>query len=238
MLSEHYDHLFPHDPAVSRFIDTHIAPVEKRETALDIGCGTGSLSFDLARHFPDVTGIDLDSRMVEKAKIRAQLMESSCRFLALDMLRIEEAFPDKQFDCITCFGNTLVHLDGLEPMVQFLTSVKRLLAQGGIFLCQIIHFDHILDHKISSLPILETEEIRFSRTYIPDQPGNKIGFRTELEEKKSGMRQKNDILLYPLRKKEIQEIAVKAGLKIVEFYGSFSSKKIAENDLVLIFEAR
>jgi SAM-dependent methyltransferase len=237
MLSEHYDLLFPHDPALSRFVEEQIRTLPNRQAALDIGCGTGSLTFDLGRHFSHVTGIDLDTHMVEKAKARARQIGSSCEFLSLDMLRIEEAFPNHQFDCITCFGNALAHLDSPKTMLRFFTSVKKKLAQGGIFLCQIIHFDHILDHRITTLPLLETDEIRFFRTYIPDPGNNRIGFRTELQEKKSGMTQKNEILLYPLRKREIRELTEQAGLIVTDYFGSFSGKKLEENDLVLIFKA-
>jgi cyclopropane fatty-acyl-phospholipid synthase-like methyltransferase len=53
--------------------------------ALDIGCGTGSYSLYLARKGFDVTGVDVSSSAIERAKEKAAQSGLPVRFLAADM---------------------------------------------------------------------------------------------------------------------------------------------------------
>lgn len=56
--------------------------------AVDIGCAVGGASFELARSFPHVLGIDYSQHFVNAANVRAQLL-----FLSLP-------FPEKQFPAL------------------------------------------------------------------------------------------------------------------------------------------
>lgn len=67
---------------------------------LDIGCGTGSLSVLLSRLGHDVTGIDLSSAMVDKAKQKAEATQQQITFMVMDASHPQ--FADKTFDVIVC----------------------------------------------------------------------------------------------------------------------------------------
>lgn len=43
------------------------------QTAMDLGCAVGGASFELARAFPHVLGIDYSHAFVDAAKVRTQL---------------------------------------------------------------------------------------------------------------------------------------------------------------------
>ena len=85
---------------------------KKQETkVLDIACGTGDLSFGLARHGFLVTGADISSGMLEIAKSKANL-----------------PFPDNSFDAATIsFG-----IRNFDKREACLKEIKRVLAPGGV----------------------------------------------------------------------------------------------------------
>jgi SAM-dependent methyltransferase len=68
---------------------------------LDVGCGPGKLSIRLARdHGLDVTGLDLDPAMIDRARANAGRAAAAARpsFLVGDVASM--AFPDGSFDAV------------------------------------------------------------------------------------------------------------------------------------------
>jgi len=85
------------------------AGVEPRATALDIGCGVGRWSIQLAREGYRVTGVDLSSSMIARARERAAALDADCEFARADAVRFELG---QRFDLILCV-TVLQHI--LDP---------------------------------------------------------------------------------------------------------------------------
>lgn len=73
---------------------------ERTASVLDVGCGTGSLSLVLAGLGHRVTGIDLSTAMLAKA--RAKAIESGQRIALHCMDAAAPGFPPESFDAIVC----------------------------------------------------------------------------------------------------------------------------------------
>jgi ubiquinone/menaquinone biosynthesis C-methylase UbiE len=100
---------------------------------LEEGCGPGRLSILLARrHGLDVTGLDLDPAMVERARANAaRSAEEHGRepsFLVGDLASL--AFPDRSFDLVV---STLSMHHWADPMAG-LSEIGRVLRPGGLAL--------------------------------------------------------------------------------------------------------
>ena len=63
--SHYYNLIFPEDPKIKDFIKAYAKPYQQ---ALDLGCGTGRLTYQIHENKMDVKGIDLDESMIEVAK--------------------------------------------------------------------------------------------------------------------------------------------------------------------------
>lgn len=231
-IASHYEQIFPLNRAQLDFVKTSFEDTSKL-TALDIGCGTGSLSFELAELFSKVTAIDLDEAMLEKAIERN---DRGIHFQKLNMLAIEKEYRQNTFDAIICFGNTLVHLDGHKQVLDFFKHARNVLKKNGKLLIQIINYDRIIDQQINGLPTIENNRVKFVRNYFYHPIQNKIDFETILTLKETGETIKNNIQLFPVRKNEIIEQLTDAGFKQFDFYGNFKKDDLTKDSQPLIVE--
>jgi glycine/sarcosine N-methyltransferase len=233
-IAEWYDFIFPADPVHVRFIGGRFKPPEGK--ILDIGCGTGSLAVALGREGYDVTGIDLDSEMVRLARIKAEGL-AGVRFSAGDMLDLVRPFGPDVFGCVVCFGNTLVHLNSMKDISSFLVQARTILKEGGRLMLQILNYDHVLDHGVRRLPLIENERIKFERAYALDETSGFLKFRTALTVNDAERIIENEVALLPVRKTELDVVMHEAGFRDLEWYGDFSGNPLKETGLPLICTA-
>lgn len=102
-------------------------------TALEYGCGSGILSFQLAQLFRSVTARDLSIKMLERAKCRAVKRGLSIQFTEGNILQIDE--QEKSFDYV--FVSFALHLFPPEKVKEILSKLC-LVARKGVI---------IIDHK-------------------------------------------------------------------------------------------
>lgn len=231
-ISTYYEHIFPLNPVQLEFVKNCFRDLSKL-SALDIGCGTGSLTFELAKSFQSVTAIDLDEEMLKKALKKKQ---SNIRYQKLNMLEIDHEFGKNSLDAVICFGNTIVHLKNADQVEHFFKQVKNVLRKEGKFLFQIINYDRIIDQEVKGLPTIENDAINFLRNYNYHPQKNIIDFETILTIKSSGKEIKNTIPLYPLRKSEIESFLNSAGFSEIHFYGNFKKDSLSKKSIPLVVE--
>ena len=100
---------------------------------LEVGCGPGHLSILLARrHGLDVTGLDLDPAMVERARANAarsaQQHGREPSFLVGDVASL--AFPDRSFDLVV----STLSMHHWADATAGLSEIGRVLRPGGLAL--------------------------------------------------------------------------------------------------------
>ncbi len=234
-----YDSIFPLSHEQIDFVRSMVSTSQDNPACLlDMGCGTGSLSIALAEKGYSVTGIDSDPKMINKAKSKAAEKKAKPEFLVEDMLSIHNRFPKNHFDCIICFGNTLVHLRGTQEIEKVLDQAASLLKQEGLLLLQIINYDRIVQRYDQGLSIdlsdIENDVIRFRRTYLWDAESGKIDFTSVLTDKGTGREFRNSVLLYPLRKRELEQILETSGFGGHRFWGSFTKTPLTHDSVPMI----
>jgi SAM-dependent methyltransferase len=102
------------------------ARLARRRRVLDIGCGAGYGSFELAQSASSVTGLDVSPEAVALA--RGSYAAPNLHFFAASATRIP--FPDASFGLITCF-EVIEHIHDWQLL---LNEAHRLLAPGGQFI--------------------------------------------------------------------------------------------------------
>jgi len=230
-ISKHYDYIFPYSPTQVKLVK-HILPTIGTRI-LDIGCGTGSLSRGLANAGYIVEAIDYDEKMVEQARNKY----NSIHFQQMNMLDIDKYYKASDFDSIVTFGNTLVHLLKNEEIENFLASAYKILKKDGLLAIQILNYQNVVENEISSLPLIENEEIKFERNYT-FRTDNLINFTTRLTVKKDNQTIDNTILLNPIYHNTLKELIQKAGFYDINTYGNFKMEELKENSIPLIIVGR
>lgn len=102
------------------------ARLARRRRVLDIGCGAGYGSSELAHAAALVTGLDLSPEAVALA--RSSYAAANLQFLAASATSIP--FSSASFDLITCF-EVIEHIHDWQLL---LDEARRLLAPGGQFI--------------------------------------------------------------------------------------------------------
>lgn len=232
-ISKYYNDIFPLNKAQISFVTSYLNQGDSVGSMLDIGCGTGGLPIGLHNYFDMLVGIDTNEEMLKLARDKAS--GKNIDFANMDMLEIDTKFPCNAFDIVLCFGNTVVHLQSIEDVELFFNKVATILVEGGKFLFQIINYDNVLDNKLSGLPTIENDRIKFERKYILDE-NNMIDFSTILTIKDTGEEIISSVLLFPIRKLQVEQTLKNAGFKTIRSYSSFTKKEYSRDSLPLIFE--
>jgi glycine/sarcosine N-methyltransferase len=235
-ISQYYDYIFPTGDEQIRFIEEIAGRPPK--TILDIACGTGGYSLELARHGYELTASDLDAEMVRQLRIKSETIGKPIKSIQANMLDLDSKIADK-FDLVFCIGNSIVHLKNLEQIKSFICSARNLLNNDGSLILQIINFDRVLLKDIKSLPTITDESIgmTFERNYSYNKQQNVIYFSTKLTVDNKFY--ENEIPLYPLLEEELLQAVTDAGFKNIKLFGDFARNTFDKyNSFMLVLWAR
>lgn len=234
-ISKYYDYIFPSGQEQVKFISEIAGKPPK--ALLDIACGTGGYSLELAAKGYELTAADIDAKMVERLKEKTALLRQSIKCIQAGMLELQNSLKEK-FDLAFCIGNSVVHLDGEDEMLAFFKSVRQLLKKDGSFILQIINFDRVILKDIKGLPPIKNEEVPllFERYYRFDRERNRVFFRTVLSVE--GKRIENEIPLSPLMCDDAVEMLKAAGFNKIKLFGDFNGNEFDRyNSYMLVIRA-
>ena len=173
-ISEKYDLIFSLSPLHKTFFAEEI----KGKKVLDVGAGTGNLSQYLLGENYDVTAIDINEKLINKAK------EKGVEVVNMSMLDIDRL---PKFTTIINIGNTLPHLESKKEILDFLQKAYAQLEQGGKLIIQMVNFWKFTSKNkegnfLGNLPMIDNEGVTFERSYYLNEDGNII-FKTILDNK-------------------------------------------------------
>ncbi|HHU55951.1 MAG TPA: class I SAM-dependent methyltransferase [Acholeplasmataceae bacterium] len=203
-IARYYDLIFPVDENKVSFLKHHFRSLK---TILDVGCATGGYVQRLSGEGFICSGIDIDFEMIKIAKEKYPNLD----FKQKSMLEL----GDEKYDGIYCIGNTLVHVEEVEKVINLM---HKSLNKNGILIIQILNYDRILKNKIKSLPTINNC-LTFTRNYEYDE--NKIIFKTEVTYE--NIKIKNSTTLYPIKTSDIKNILNKY-FENVKLYHGFTDK--------------
>lgn len=135
---DHYRHAF--------FGPAHIALCGDVAGArlLDVGCGAGYFSREMATRGAHVTGVDLSPRMIEHA--RSAPGKAKIEYRVLDATTLADAFAPASFDVVT----SCLALQDMPHADRVLTAIARVLRPGGRLIASI-------EHPLNGLPVRRWE---------------------------------------------------------------------------------
>ncbi len=115
---------------------------------LDCSCGIGTQAIGLAQRGYKVFASDLSPKAIARAKSEAVDRGLKIEFAIADVREVECAFTRK-FDVVISCDNSLPHLLTDEDLTLALRSIRRTLADNGLFIASIRDYDRLLAEKPS-----------------------------------------------------------------------------------------
>lgn len=120
------------DPPMAALL--HLIGDVANRRILDLACGQGRLTRELARRGAQVTGVDISLAMLERARAAEAQHPLQVSYLHADVAS-QATLAGEVFDGVTCsFG--LSDIDDLDGAI---AGVSRLLRPGGCFAFSILH---------------------------------------------------------------------------------------------------
>ena len=119
--------------------------LERNDRILDLCCGQGRHSLELARRgFPHVTGLDRSRYLIRLARKRAKQRVLQVSFHEGDARRFR--LGDGEFHCVCILGNSFGYFERPEDDLAVLEAVKRALGSGGSLVMDLMDGDWMRHH--------------------------------------------------------------------------------------------
>lgn len=213
---------------------------EKPELVLDLGCGTGRMTTELALRGYDMTGVDCSVEMLDFARVSAESLGLGSRILWLcqDMCDFElYGTVDFAVSCLDCIN----HLTDRRELVRCFSLVHNYLIPDGIFL-----FDVNGKHKF--------ETVYSDNSYVMEEDGALCAWQnyynpksklcdfyiTLFKETDSGLYERYDEMqterMYTLR--QLKGMLCECGFEFIGAYRDFEFSPADDGDERIYIAAR
>lgn len=147
--SEGYDAFNERNSALVNYTVEQLLKKYQARTILDLACGTGSQVFWLTRAGFEVTGVDINSKMLKIAKQKAAQEKLKLRFLKGDMRTSQGG----SFDAVITIFNSIGHLTKADFEIA-LRNIHRNLKNEGLYIFDIANLNYYsTDAHIAELTV-------------------------------------------------------------------------------------
>lgn len=134
ILAKYYDALMS-GTDYSKWADLYVKCFEKYgkdvKNVVDIGCGTGSITTELAARGYAMTGVDISSEMLALAERKAEERRVRVRYAEQDMVCLDTG---AEADAVICSFDGINYLPDTDAVRSCFSSVAVSLAAGGLFI--------------------------------------------------------------------------------------------------------
>jgi|ERR1044072_2135079 ubiquinone/menaquinone biosynthesis C-methylase UbiE len=200
---------------------------------LDVPCGNGRVSLELAKRGHRVTGFDISEEFIEEARAAATNAEGlQPEFILGDMRELDFTAA---FDGAFCFGNSFGFMK-YGDMGKFLTGVARALKPGARFIVEtamaaeslLPDFEEQTSHEVGDISLTIKER------YIAEE--SCVDSEYIFERNGTSETRKAKHWIYTVA--EIKRMLTRAGFEVLEIFGSlkFEPYKLGSNDLIVIVQ--
>ncbi len=208
---------------------------------LDVPCGNGRLSFELAKRGLRITGVDISEEFIDEARLSEPPAVaggpnpwSNVDFILSDMRKLE---GESIYDGAYCFGNSFAFL-GHEQTEVFLRAVARALKPGGRFIIEtgmaaesvIPDFEEQSCHEMGDLSITIKERYVAAESCID----------SEYVFEHDGKRESRFAREWIYTVAEMGRMLRRAGFEVLSLYSSLNGEpyKLGSRELFIVSEAR
>ncbi|MFW9800873.1 MAG: class I SAM-dependent DNA methyltransferase [Candidatus Thorarchaeota archaeon] len=241
-----YDNSIDWDARLKREMPFLIGGLSKTSDhhVLDMACGSGRHSVELAAQGMDVVGFDTSSVMIDFATKLAHERGVSVAFRIAEMATFRSVIEER-FDEVICLGNSLALLPSIEILESVVEAVYSALNPQGLLIFQVLNFQEILLSGFRFFPLKggvtrSGEEVIFSRFYEHGEgPLSTLVASSFVRQGKEWVTNISTQTILQTNLEVVKTVLTKAGFEQTEFFSDYNESPFkAETSRNLVVRAR
>ncbi len=211
------------------------------KSVLDVGCGTGRHPVFFAEMGLQVTGVDPSPEMVSQARRYAEDKQVQVSLSEAGMGNLEEL--GRQYDLLTCLGNTLAHMRDEQGLRSTLEEFYRVLEPNGTLVIQMRNYYKVFRNRERFMPLNsysdEEQDLLFLRmTELLSE--DTVRFSILIFHREKGSDWQFQVLTEPLapwRREKLTDKLAKVGFQDIQVYGNYQKGEFQPDesaDLIIV----
>lgn len=210
---------------------------KKPEKILEMACGTGNLSYYLAKERYDLTCFDLSEDMLSHA------YEKLRRYKNVDLMKQDmvEFNLNKTFDCVISICDSINYVTDFKELESVFKNVYEHLEQDGIFIFDVNSYYKLKCIIGNNTFVEDSEDVFYVWENFYDEIDDLCEFYLTFFFKKNNSayeRFDEHHTEKAYKTSEIVELLKKVGFKEVDFYEGFSFESVKDNTERINFVVR
>ncbi len=192
---------------------------------LDLPCGQGRHTIELARRGYDVTGVDLSPFMLNVAEERARADGVRLRWLAGDM---RQPIPGEEFDVVLNLFTSLGYFADEADDRKVVDAAAAMLVPGGRFALEVINGERVMAQ------FQEREWFTVGQTAVVERRSLDRATRRMVVERTVNTPDETEVNLHALRLyagTDVDQMLRAAGFGGVELYGGWGGEPLMPESL-------
>lgn len=210
----------------------------KRELALDLCCGTGTLATELANRGFEVIGVDASPEMLMQASEKNSGLSQPVLYLCQPLERLDLYGT---VDLAVCTLDSLNHLSGKKALQKALHRLQYFVEPGGLFL-----FDVNTPYKhreiLGNNCFVRENEVLFcvwQNEYTPKE--HKVEIQIDFFRRGAGeqyTRSSEQFCEYAWEDKELTELLETEHFEVLERWGGYDRQPVTAQTQRMVYVAR
>jgi len=200
-----------------------VLKVKKKHLILDLCCGHGRHSLELAKRGYRVKGLDYSQFLLEKAKTAAKKQKLTIEFRQGDARNLP--YKNKSFERIIMMGNSFGYSLNSEDDKKILQEVYRVLKDKGKFLLDITSGEYVLNHLNPVTWHKATNDLYVLREKEHSQELKGIVAKEIVLSAKKGLVNELNYFERLYTQAEISQLLEENRFKVLEIHHNLTSKK-------------
>ncbi|MCM8711986.1 class I SAM-dependent methyltransferase [Clostridium sp. SYSU_GA19001] len=131
--------------------------IEKRDY-LDLACGTGNMTVNIAKHFKNTWAVDLSSQMLTEAESKFRASNLKAKFVCQDISSLKLNY---KFDLITCCLDSTNYILKEEDLKNYFRGVYSHLKEDGVFIFDINSYYKLTEILGNNIFTYDNEDVTY-----------------------------------------------------------------------------
>ncbi len=197
--------------------------IKPNSTILDLACGSGIFLLNMNLYGYPTDGLDLSNQMIDLCKDKIFINHVNCSLYEMNMADFN---LDKQYDNITCYFDSINHLNTLSEVKKMFDCVYNHLLPSGLFLFDVFSYSRFLDADNTDISE-EFEDFSYRWRMNVEMP-NIIHHNIEIRG------EQNFDEAYDEHYYDVNDIIDTSKFEVVKIVGDFKKKLTKKSERILV----